>query len=120
MATRRVRVLSADRRTVLAVAALADTAVTRMVGLLGRASLASGEGLVLRPCGMIHTWFMRFPIDVLFADRAGVVVSAVDALPPFRFAWGGRGAAQVIELPAGVARRAGVERGQRLLIEPAA
>ncbi len=111
--------LAGDRRTVLAVAALADTVLARMVGLLGRSSLPGGDGLVLRPCGMIHTWFMRFPIDVLFADRAGVVVSAVDSLRPFRFAWGGRQATQVIELPAGALRGAGVEPGQRILIEPA-
>ena len=120
MAMGRVRVLAGERRAVLAVADLADTARTRMVGLLGRPSLAAGDGLVIRPCGMIHTWFMRFPIDVVFADRAGTVVAAVEALRPFRFAWGGWRATQAVELPAGAARRAGVVPGARLVFEAAA
>jgi uncharacterized membrane protein (UPF0127 family) len=120
MAMRRVRVLEANRRTVLAVAGLADTALARMVGLLGRTRLATGDGLVLRPCGMVHTCFMRFPIDVLFADKTGTVVGAVESLRPFRLAWGGWRAAQAVELPAGALRDAGVGAGHRILIEPAA
>jgi uncharacterized protein len=115
----RVTVTDVERGKVLAVAARADTVLTRMVGLLGRAGLAAGDGLVITPCSMIHTFFMRFPIDVLFADRAGRVVAVIDTLRPFRLVWGGWRARQAIELPAGALRRAGVAAGGRISVEPA-
>jgi len=113
-----VAVVDVDRGLVLAVAALADNALTRMVGLLGRAGLASGDGLVIRPCSLIHTFFMRFPIDVLFADRSGRVVAMIDSLQPYRLGWGGWRARQAIELPAGALRQAGIAPGGRISIEP--
>jgi uncharacterized membrane protein (UPF0127 family) len=105
------------RQRLLAVVERAETALTRMQGLLGRDALADGEGLVLTPCSSVHTWFMRFPIDVLFLDRQGRVVRGVDALKPFRFAWGGWQARSTIELPAGTLRRAGVRVGHLIRIE---
>lgn len=56
---------------------------------------------MLEPCGSVHTAFMRFPIDVLYLDRARRVVKAVPVLRPFRASVGGRRAHTVIELPAG-------------------
>lgn len=112
-----VRVEAGGR--VLAVADRADTARTRMRGLLGRDELADGAGLILAPCNLIHTWFMRFAIDVLFLDRAGVVVARAERLEPFGFAWGGWRARTTIELPAGSVARAGVVPGDRIRLEPA-
>ncbi|MBI2835038.1 MAG: DUF192 domain-containing protein [Acidobacteria bacterium] len=90
-----------------------------MIGLLARRSLDEGDGLVLRPCSMVHTWFMRFAIDVIFLDRHGTVLRVVDTLRPFGVAWGGWRARTTIELPAGAATRAGVRAGQRIRIDPA-
>ena len=90
-----------------------------MRGLLGRGGLDAGDGLVLRRCGLIHTWFMRFPIDVLFVDRHGCIVRLREAVEPFRFAWGGWRAATTVELPAGTLRDANVAVGQRVRLEPA-
>ena len=117
MAHRRARLLVGGGTT-LAVAALADRPWTGMLGLLGRSRFEPGDGLVLEPCDTIHTWFMRFPIDVLFVDREGLVVRAVETLAPFRFASGPPGARMTIELPAGTLRRAGVDRGARVRMEP--
>jgi uncharacterized membrane protein (UPF0127 family) len=117
--SRRVTVIDVNHGKTLAVAALADTVLSRMVGLLGRSGLARGDGLVIRRCSMVHTCFMRFPIDVLFADRAGSIVAVVDTLRPFRLAWGGWRATQVVELPAGALRQSGVALGGRISIEPA-
>ena len=93
---------------------LAETPLRRMRGLLGRAGLERGEGLLLRPASSIHTAFMRFPIDAVFLDRELNVLRVVSELPPWRQA-GKRGAKAVLELPAGEASRRGVEPGQRLL-----
>src|SRR6266496_2485216 len=49
---------------------LAETPFARLRGLLGRSGLSSGEGLLLRPAGSIHTAFMRFTIDAVFLDAA--------------------------------------------------
>jgi uncharacterized membrane protein (UPF0127 family) len=118
MGRKRTRLLVGPDTT-LAVASIADRPWTRMIGLLGRAGLDEGDGLVIEPCDMIHTWFMRFPIDVLFVDRQGLVVNAVREMGPFRVANGRPAATTTIELPAGTLKRAGVHQGMRVRMEPA-
>jgi uncharacterized membrane protein (UPF0127 family) len=86
---------------------------TRMRGLLGRRRLDDGEGILLRPASSVHTFFMLFPIDVVFLDRDLSVLRVVPALSPWR-AVGRRGAASVLELAAGVCDARGVAVGDRL------
>jgi uncharacterized membrane protein (UPF0127 family) len=62
----------------------ANTVLKRMVGLLNRGKLEKGEGLLLDRCHGIHTFGMRFSIDVLFLDKDFCVIRAVKALPPLR------------------------------------
>jgi uncharacterized membrane protein (UPF0127 family) len=88
---------------------------TRKKGLLGREGLASGEGLVIAPCGGVHTFFMRFAIDVLFVARDGRVVKVRPAVKPWRLTFALR-AFCAIELPAGVATTSGVRAGDRLAL----
>jgi hypothetical protein len=90
---------------------LALNPYARMKGLLGRATLDSDEGILLRPAGSIHMLFMRFAIDAIFLDRDLVVVDVVRGLRPWRMA-ARRGAKQVIELAEGAA--AGVQPGEKL------
>ena len=82
-------------------------------GLLGRSGLSSGEGLLLRPAGSVHTAFMRFAIDVVFLDRDLRVVKVVPELVPWRTA-ACRGSRAVLELPAGEANRCGLREGVSL------
>jgi uncharacterized membrane protein (UPF0127 family) len=98
---------------------MADTPQRRMQGLLGTSGIDEGHGLVLKPCSMIHTWFMRYAIDVVFVDRDGRIVRTFEELAPFRLAWGGWRAHMAVELPAGSVRRAGAVGDERLRIEPA-
>jgi|SRR5215210_2012158 len=97
--------------------ALADSPLKRMRGLLGRKHLASGEGLLVRPAPAIHTWFMRFAIDVVFLDRDLRVLSVRHGVRPWRMA-AQRRARAVLELRAGEAERCGVEPGDRLEVSP--
>ena len=90
---------------------------SRLVGLLGRASLPPGEALVLERCNSIHTAFMRFPIDVVYVDRSGRVRKVVSGLKPFRVSGVFRGACSVIELPAGTIASTGTEVGDELILE---
>jgi hypothetical protein len=92
---------------------IAETPLARVRGLLGRRALPSGEGLLLRPAGSIHTAFMKFAIDAVFLDRAQTVVRVASALRPWRTA-ACRGAKAVLELPAGEAARRGLEPGVSL------
>jgi uncharacterized membrane protein (UPF0127 family) len=92
---------------------LAETALARCRGLLGRSGLSSGEGMLLRPASSIHMAFMRFAIDAVFLDRADRVLKVVEDLKPWRMA-GCRGARAVLELPAGEARRRGLRPGASL------
>jgi uncharacterized protein len=95
----------------------------RFRGLMGRSSMADGEGLYL-PDNSIHMMFMRFPIDALFVSRADdegrrTVVRARAQLP----AWRGivmpvRGAEGVVEMPAGTLARHGVSEGDTITFEP--
>ena len=92
---------------------VADSAWTRMRGLLARRGLESGEGLLITPTGSVHTFFMRFPIDVVFLARDGEVLKVARALPAWRMA-GARRAKAVLELGADEADRRGVRVGARL------
>ncbi len=94
----------------------ADTFFRRLVGLLGRKSLADDEGLWIEPCDSVHTLFMRFPIDVAFVDRAGVVVRKLDRLPAWRVTRIHHRARACVELAAGVLQRYGVVEGSRLAL----
>lgn len=86
---------------------------TRMRGLLGRKRLDYGEGILLRPASSVHTFFMLFPIDVVFLDRDLSVLRVVPELPPWRAVWRS-GAAAVLELAAGECSARGVGVGDRL------
>ena len=98
---------------------LAETPPTRLRGLLGRAGLERGEGLLLRPASSIHMWFMRFPIDAVFLDGEQRVLRVVEHLAPWRVAVC-RGANAVLELPAGEAARVGLAPGDRVSLRTAA
>jgi len=92
---------------------VADSHWPRMRGLLGRRGLESGEGLLLKPAGSVHTFFMRFPIDVVFLSREGDVLKVARALPAWRLA-GARRAKAALELGADEAERHGISVGTRL------
>jgi len=91
----------------------ADSLWTRGVGLLGRGSLAAGEGLHIVPCGSVHMFFMRFAIDVVYLDRELRVVKTVEALKPWRISVA-RGAKSAIELPPGAIAASRTAPGDQL------
>lgn len=113
MAARSWRVENLDRQLILADRAwVAAGFWGRGVGLLGHAALEPGEGLILDPCGSVHTFGMRFAIDVVHLDAAGRVVTVARGLGPWRLGPLRRGVRAVLELPAGAA--GGTQTGDRL------
>ena len=92
---------------------------TRNRGLLGRTRLPESTGLIIAPCNGVHTFFMRFPIDVVFISRDGIVRRVVSNLRPWRIS-ASFGAYAVLETAAGVIKRSGTTRGDRLVVTTAA
>jgi uncharacterized membrane protein (UPF0127 family) len=108
-----------DGSIVCARCVVADSAWLRTKGLLGRPSLDEDEGILLRPGGSIHMFFMRFPIDAVFVDSDLRVLRVAADLKPWRLA-SKRGAKAVLELPAGRCARASVSEGDHLVLEASA
>jgi uncharacterized protein len=95
----------------------ARTFLSRLVGLLGTAAIAEGEGLWIVPCRSVHTLGMRYPIDVAFLDARGVVVGTLEGLPPNRIGRVVRDARGALELRAGTLAATGTVPGDRLEFE---
>jgi uncharacterized membrane protein (UPF0127 family) len=85
----------------------------RMRGLLGRDGLPPGGGIRFDGTNSIHMAFMKFPIDVLYLDRAGRVVKMVHHLRPWRFS-ASRRAKVTIELPAGTLQSLDIRPGDEI------
>ena len=91
----------------------ADDYEARSLVLLGRTSMKPEEGLWIVPCPMIHTFFMKFPIDVLFLDAGQKVVRVIENLKPWRVSPWVFAARSVLEL-AGGALKGSVQVGDEL------
>ena len=94
---------------------VAVESATRKKGLLGRDGLAPGAGLLIAPTNAVHTFFMRFPIDIVFVSRDGTVVKVSRAVPAWRMAAAWRGYA-VVELAAGGAEFCQLTTGCRVSV----
>lgn len=113
-----MKIINVTKGVILAEeAVIAETFFTRIRGLLGRKEFRAGQALVIKPCNSIHTFFMRFPIDVLFIDKNNKVVSATPALAAFRISKVYFNAAYVVELPAGVLKTTATSVGDLLEIK---
>jgi uncharacterized protein len=98
-------------------AVIAETFFARIRGLLGKKEFMAGQALVIKPCNSIHTFFMRFPIDVLFSDKNNRIIAATPALAAFRISRVYFNAAYVVELPAGVLKTTSTSVGDLLEIK---
>lgn len=82
----------------------AVSSIERMVGLLKHSKLSDGEAMLIDSCKQVHTFFMKFPIDAIFINKAGVVVG-IEELKPWRMSKIHWRADAVIETPHGWAKR---------------
>jgi uncharacterized membrane protein (UPF0127 family) len=107
-----MRIVNRTRATVLGSnVRLADTGLSRLRGFLLRSEPRAGEGLLLTPCNAIHTWGLRFPLDVVFLDAAGRVLRVIEWLPPRTVPGRVPGGRYVLELPAGTIEATGTAVG---------
>jgi hypothetical protein len=97
-------------------AEIADTAAKRRTGLLNHTGLGSGEGLWIVPCEAVHSFGMKFAIDVVYVDRKKKVRKTRAAMVPRRIS-GCLLAHSVLELPVGVIESSGTQAGDQLVFE---
>ena len=119
-AGRPLRLVNAETGAVLATAleAAFDSA-SRRRGLLGRDGLAKDAAILIAPCNSVHTFFMRFTIDVVFAAKDGRVLKVSRGLKPSRIAASLR-AFTAIEFDSSAGATDNLKPGDRLAIEPCA
>ncbi len=98
---------------------IADTSAKRRVGLLKHQGLEAGTGLWILPCESVHTFFMKFAIDLVYLDRKKKVRKVRNAVPAWRMS-ACLTAHSILELPAGTAARTGTQAGDQLSIETVA
>ncbi len=91
-----------------------ENAKERTVGLLPRHSLGENEGLWIDSCNSIHTFFMKFPIDVAFIDSKGKVVAMYENLRPWRLTFIHFSAKSVLETAAGQMHKKKIQKGKVL------
>ncbi|MBN2027903.1 MAG: DUF192 domain-containing protein [Actinobacteria bacterium] len=117
---REVSIVNLTRGTVLAQrAAVAETPGSRRRGLLGTDSLRDGEGLLILPCRQVHTFGMRYPIDVVFVDKSLTVRRITHRMRPGRLGTLVLSSRAVLEIPAAKAEETGTQRGDALDFLPA-
>ena len=94
---------------------LAHTSATRMKGLLGKTSMEQNYGLWISPCRSIHTFFMKFPIDVIFLSSSNQVVKLINNMKPFRLSPIVFSAKSVLELSTGAIEKSGTQIGDQVV-----
>lgn len=96
---------------------IANTFKKRFFGLMTMKELQSDEGLILAPCNGVHTFFMKFPIDVLYLDKDNRIIEIFTQVEPWRVLPASKNTCSVMELPGGTIAKTGTKKGHRLSIE---
>ncbi|NLI70475.1 MAG: DUF192 domain-containing protein [Firmicutes bacterium] len=94
----------------------ARTFLQRLRGLMFTKKMPAGKALMLTPCRGVHTFFMRYPVDILFLDHDFKVLEVCPALKPNRFSPIIKKACHVLEFSPGTIYRLGIRPGDRLEI----
>ena len=92
----------------------ADSFFRKLFGLVFSAPLKEGEGLLIENCSSVHTFWMRYPIDILFLDSDSRVLSFFEDLKPFRVTPFIRGASKIVELKSGSVKACSLKTGDCL------
>lgn len=113
-----MKIINKTRGIILAEnAIIAKTPLKRMVGLLNRKAFEPGEALVIKPCNSIHTFFMHFPIDVIFVDSNNRITKTIRGMRPFRISGIYLSALFSIELPTRTLEKTSTQTGDYIAID---
>lgn len=113
-----MKIINKQKNTVLADDAVsADTLLKRMRGLLGYKEIKKGQALILNPCNSIHTFFMKFPIDVLFLNKSNQVIKIIHSMKSFRLSNIYFSSKLAVELPIGTIEASQTQKGDIICFE---
>lgn len=113
-----MKIINKQKNTVLAEnVIMADTILKRMKGLLGSREIKKGYALILNPCNSIHTFFMRFSIDVIFLNKNHQAIKIIHSIKPFRLSNIYLSSKLAIELPSGTIEAAQTQKGDIICFE---
>ena len=96
---------------------IADSFVSRFVGLLATSSFKEEHALIIKPCNQVHSFFMQYPIDLVFCDTNHVVLATHSNFCPWKVSKGVKNAQYVIELPLGTINKVGIYTGDQLAVK---
>ena len=96
---------------------VAESFIRRMVGLLRHKKIDRGEGLLIRPCCQVHTFYMHFDIDVLFLSKTGEILYIEESLGPGMVSPFVKKCYQVLELKSGTVKEKGIMVGNRVAFD---
>jgi uncharacterized protein len=117
IAARRFQVINLRTNAIVGCVDLADSGPARRRGLLGRKGLDEGEGLWIKPCEAVHTFGMKFDIDLIFLNRRRIVTKVRANLRPWRVS-GSIRAGSVLEMSTGTIARSSTVPGDELSLQP--
>lgn len=109
-----VLVRVSSQQVLLSELTIAESLFARMRGLLCRTGLSENQGMWIKPCNSIHTFFMNFAIDCVFLDRDMQICSVIADIAPWRLTRPRWNAHSVVEMQAGRARALGLSVGEKL------
>ena len=95
----------------------AKTLKQRIKGLIGYSELKDQEVFWITACPGIHTFFMKFPIDVIFTDQKLCVVSVFESVSAGKMLFGGFRSQNVFEMKSGQIQKHGLKKGDQLYVE---
>jgi uncharacterized protein len=87
---------------------------TRLKGLMFSKSLPDGQGLHIQPCQSIHTFFMNYPIDVLYLNKDFEIVGLQESFQPSKLGKLFKNGHSVLELPTGTIQKSGTKIGHKI------
>lgn len=80
---------------------IAEAMMDRMIGLMFKKKMVGYEGLLISPCRSIHTFFMRYSLDIIFLNSDNKIIKIIRDMKPWRLTWFYFRAKKTLELPAG-------------------
>ena len=111
--------ISINGREICPKCEIADNPFRRFMGLMFRKTLAQNQALLLEPCNQIHTFNMRFSIDVVNLSRDNRVISIFENVVPWRARPAVKGGRKVVELNAFEAKKLGISENDVLVFSQA-
>ena len=93
---------------------VAKSFFSRFLGLMGKTGISDNEAVIFPRCNSIHTFFMRFPIDVVLVSARGEVVEVIESMKSWKMILPRKSARHIIEMRAGLSRELGIVVGTLL------